>query len=458
MATQANETERKYEVPATGGVPLDDVPGITVDPRPEKQMLDAVYHDTADLRLANKGVTLRRRTGGDDAGWHLKLPLGGDSRQEIQVPLGRATNRVPQELTELVMGITRGEPLAPVAHIRTKRRQWRLLDEQGEVAAEVVADDVSAQTLGESSTIESWQEIEVELVGGDQTVFDAVETRLGKPSDAPPKLLRLLGDRITPRRPPKRAVSAYLRKQVDEITRQDPRVRQDGADSVHQMRVASRRLRSVLQAFNGSRSLRDELKWLAGVLGEARDLEVLHGHLVEQVKALPDELVLGGVRRQLTEAFAPRELGARANVLEALNSERYFALLDRLEALRTLPMRRKQEALRKTRRRVKRAFKNVDSLGTDSGLHEVRKAAKRTRYAAEATGHRKLARRMNKLQKSLGVHQDAVVARGELRALGIQAHLAGDNGFTYGLLYGKELQRAENVEQSLHGKDLGRLP
>ncbi|MFF0455043.1 CHAD domain-containing protein [Nocardia africana] len=449
MATHVNERERKYQLPITGGVPLDDVPGMTLDPLTEEQVLDAVYHDTADLRLAHKGITLRRRTGGDDAGWHLKLPLGEDTREEIQVPLGRGGKSAPEELTDMLTGITRGRPLAPVAHIRTKRRKWRLVDDRGDVAAEIVADSVSGQTLGESSSVMSWEEIEVELAGGGPDVFDSVEKRLGKPSDAPPKALRVLG--VGPvQRPPERGVQGYMRKQADRMLEQDVLIRRRSPDSIHQMRVAGRRLRSILQAFKGSRDLRNELKWLSGVLGDMRDLEVLHDHLVAEVRALPDELVIGEVRRRLTESFVPSRSAARADVLEALNSERYFALLDCLEASHQLPLKRKKgQALRKTRRRVDRAFDDIGRLGTDRGLHEVRKAAKRTRYAAEATGRKKLARRMKKLQKSLGVHQDAVVARAEVRNLGVQAHLAGENAFTYGLLYGREVERAEKVRQSL---------
>jgi CHAD domain-containing protein len=216
------------------------------------------------------------------------------------------------------------------------------------------------------------------------------------------------------------------------------------------MRKAGRRLRSVLQAFKGSRTLRDELKWLGGVLGEVRDIEVLQSQLLEQLDATPDELVLGDVRRRLTQIFAARRATGFGHVLEALNNERYFTLLNRLEGFDSLPTKHKQKvkALRRTRRRVERAWRKVESRGSDRGLHEVRKAAKRSRYTAEATGHRKRARRMKKLQKLLGAHHDAVVARGELRTLGIQAHLEGGNGFTYGLLYGKESERAAAIEQS----------
>ncbi|GAA3436382.1 CYTH and CHAD domain-containing protein [Kutzneria kofuensis] len=449
MTTRVKETERKYEPVDTDGGLLAGVPGVTVVGGGEDLLLDAVYHDTADLRLARNGVTLRRRTGGEDAGWHLKLPLGDDARDEIRAKATKDAKRVPKELTDLVLGLTRGEPLAPIAHIRTKRKRWELLDDDGRIAAEVVEDDVMAQTLGETSEIKAWREIEVELVEGGGEVFDAVERTLGRPSDAPAKLLRLLGDRIP--KEPKAAdrITAYVRQQVAELRRQDLRVRQDAEDSVHQMRVASRRIRSILQAYKGSRSLREELRWLGGVLGEARDLEVLREHLQAEVDALPAELVLGNVRQRLTETFAPREQAARAEVLETLRSKRYFTLLDRLDTLR-IRSAKARKRLRDTRRRVDRAWRN-EARGNGT-LHDVRKAAKRARYVAEAAGKKKLARRMKKLTKRLGLHQDSVVARQELRAIGVQSHLDGDNGFTYGLLHGRQQRRAERVEESLRRK------
>jgi CHAD domain-containing protein len=431
MTTRVKETERKYE--PVDGTRLDALPGVVG--APEEMLLDAEYHDTADFRLARRGVTLRRRTGGVDDGWHLKLPVGGDTRDEIHGG---------KELTKVVKGLARGEPVAPIAHIRTKRRRWQLVGDDGAVAAEVVEDDVLAQTVGESPLVKAWREVEVELVDGGEDVFAAIERDLGRPSDTPSKLWRLLEDRIPT--PPKASdkITAYVRGQVAEILRQDVRVRLDDEDSVHGMRVATRRVRSVLQAYRASPWLKKELRWLQGVLAPARDLEVLRERLENEVTELPDELVLGNVRQRLTETFAPREQKARDAVLKALNSKRYFALLDRLDDLTVEPAHRKKR-LRKTARRVDRAWR-------DGSLHDVRKAAKRTRYAAESVGRAKLARRMKKLQKRLGVHQDSVVAREELRDLGVQSHLDGDNGFTYGLLYGRALGRAERIEESLRRK------
>lgn len=99
MAVNVNETEAKYDAPAGAALPrLDDLPQVAGTSGPGEEQLEAEYYDTDDLRLIRAGITLRRRRGGDDAGWHLKLPLGADTRREIRLPLGRAGRRVPGEL------------------------------------------------------------------------------------------------------------------------------------------------------------------------------------------------------------------------------------------------------------------------------------------------------------------------------------------------------------------------
>src|SRR5205809_3937227 len=139
MAPNGNETEAKYDAPASVALPgLDDLPQVAGTSGPDEEQLEAEYYDTGDLRLIRAGITLRRRRGGHDAGWHLKLPAGADTRQEIQLPLGRAGRRVPAELAKLVRGWTRGAALGPVAQIGTIRQRRALLDGQGESLAEVM--------------------------------------------------------------------------------------------------------------------------------------------------------------------------------------------------------------------------------------------------------------------------------------------------------------------------------
>jgi CYTH domain len=124
MATTVREIERKYDL--RDGVELpgwDGLAGVDAIVGPQEQ-LEAVYYDTTDLRLLRAGVTLRLRRGGDDAGWHLKLPVDGpaaaDGRDEVRVgasPDGRANPLPPAELVALTRVFTRGAPLGPTAQL-----------------------------------------------------------------------------------------------------------------------------------------------------------------------------------------------------------------------------------------------------------------------------------------------------------------------------------------------------
>ncbi|MGH8917300.1 MAG: CYTH domain-containing protein, partial [Actinomycetes bacterium] len=209
MATTARETERKFDAAQLDEVQCDllsILSGMSADGglgEPQEQVLEAIYYDTRDLRLARAGITLRRRSGGDDTGWHLKLPRGGDSRDELRVPLGRsgADGAPPDELAALAQAHSRGATLQPVAKVATKRRRWRLSGSAGEPVAEVADDHVTACTLGTQTTAKSWREVEVELVGhGKPALLDRIERRLGKAgvrrSGSVSKLARLLGDRL----------------------------------------------------------------------------------------------------------------------------------------------------------------------------------------------------------------------------------------------------------------------
>ena len=218
MATVVREIERKYN-PAEGStVALDAVKamtgtaGIAAVSQQGEQLLDAVYYDTADLRLIEAGITLRRRTGGGDAGWHLKLPAGADTKDEIRLPLDapsgkreatphvRTDGAVPEELAALVRARTRGTALAPVVRIRTSRRVLWLLDGAGQTLAEIAADHVSAEPA-DAAAATSWDEIEAELVTGDPGLLQAIDARLRKagarPAATATKLQRALAGRLS---------------------------------------------------------------------------------------------------------------------------------------------------------------------------------------------------------------------------------------------------------------------
>jgi CHAD domain-containing protein len=483
------ETERKYE--GIEGLELLDPAGLLgVDTAtgPDEQNLEAVYFDTADLRLVRAGVTLRRREGGSDEGWHLKFPAGKDSRDELRVPLGRSARRPPAELVALTRVYTRGGALAPVAELTTRRRRWVLADSRGRSLAELVDDHVRARTMGEQTTTVSWREVEVELgEHGQQALLDRIERRLLKAgaqrAGSASKLGRLLADRMPPSvatpspaaaRSAGDVVLAYLWEQVQQLRRYDPLVRQDAPDAVHQMRVAARRMRSALQAFgrvldrDSTRELTEELKWVAGELGGARDAEVMAERFAAILAEFPDELKLGPVDAALTRTFERRQADAREVAIAALDSERYLALHDRIDALLAAPpvtARARGKAKRELPKSVRRTYRRVESSMADAdrqsggqrdlALHETRKAAKRLRYATEAVEPTvgkpaaRLRKRLKAVQELLGEHQDTAVARPVLRQLAVQAHLDGGNGFTYGLMYATEAARADQAENNL---------
>jgi CHAD domain-containing protein len=489
MLTETLEIERKYDAEVPVEPLLDGLTGVSAVDGPRRDALEAIYFDTDDLRLTRAGVTLRTRTGGDDAGWHLKLPAGAAGRIEVRLPPGRSATAVPEELAELTLSRTRGAPVRPVGRLRTARTRWRLLSGDDGVLAEVVSDEVSGEAMGDSATLTRWHEFEVELVGGADDLLDAVEARLGesgaRPSASASKLGRLLGDRlaeVSPHAGPRKgkpsagdAVLDYFRTQVEAIVCYDPSVRRNKPDAVHQMRVAARRARSTLQAFREildrerTAELVTELRWLGTVLADARDTEVQRDALLERLRGLPVELVVGPVVSRVDSHFFRAHVKAREAMLAQLRGPRYLALLEALYALLDDPPLTEQAArrpgavlpgqVRRAQRRVRRAIGRyrADPTGPDRdiALHDARKAAKRARYTAEAVTPvigkpaRRTAERLKAVQSLLGDYQDGVVARGVLRDFGMRAHLAGENGFSYGLLLGQELDRASRLRDEL---------
>ncbi|MGW1549565.1 CYTH and CHAD domain-containing protein [Streptomyces sp. NPDC002346] len=492
MADSKREIERKYE--ATVDTRLPDLTRVAtvaaVDHRGVME-LDAVYYDTEDHRLAADALTLRRRTGGSDAGWHLKFPVASGIRDEIRAPL---SDTLPDSLAGLLRSRVRETDLVPVVRLLSTRDVHHLLDADGALLAELSVDEVRAERLTGGSGTAAWTEIEVELADdGDPAFLDAVERRLRKggvrPSAAPSKLARAL-DETAPKRKkhpegdgkprPRTAgdhILAYARDQITAIVALDPAVRRDLPDSVHQMRVATRRLRSVFRTYRKivdravTDPIGDELKWLAAELGVDRDQEVLDERFRTRIADLTRILVLGPVRSRLRIWSTARRSGSRRRTVGVLDGKRYLALLGTLDAFLADPPllpaadRSPQDVLPRavlkdyTRlaTRIGHALDLPAGPNRDVAMHQARKAAKRARYAGEAATPalgkpaRKFAKRMKAVQTVLGDHQDSVVAREALRTLAAQAHAAGESAFTWGLLYGHEEATAAARERELPG-------
>jgi CHAD domain-containing protein len=519
VAVEKLEIERKFDVDETFVLPeLTGVPGVADVREPVEHALEAAYYDTADLRLARARVTLRRRTGGTDAGWHVKLPAVAGARRELHSPLGRATRTPPKAVLEPVLGIVRRAPVAPVATLRTRRVVTELVDAAGRVLAEVADDHVTGTALparpGEAATVMVWREVEIELVDGDEELLAAVATVVigagARPADSPSKLSRVLGERLaaleTPEAPPaaltepqatksKKAkkgkkgkkerkddgrgrtssapagevVRAALELQVRALQDADLMVRTGQPDGVHQVRVACRRLRSVLAAFRPvldrahTDPLREELAQVGSALSPTRDAEVALAHLRELVAAQPPELVLGPVAARLQQAAIRDEQAGDETARKVLNSPAYLQLRDDLDALVAEPPltadagRPADEVLRevlaRAARRLRRAVRAARDSDHAEALHEVRKAAKRVRYTAEAAvpvlgrAVAELVAALKGVQQVLGDRQDTFVTRPLCLQLGLQAFAAGENAWTWGRLHALEQARCEEAER-----------
>jgi len=495
-AQRHHEVERKFVMAAEATMPdLGALAGVATVGEGEPNILDATYYDTATRSLTAHDVSLRRRTGGGDAGWHLKRPSAGaasaEDRQELRLPLGDgdADGEVPGELANAVRWLTRGRPLEPIVVLHTERLERTLCAEDGATLA-LVADDLVTvrRPHGDGEAI-SWHELEVELVDADPSFLEVVTEAFVPagvhPATWPSKVrhgLELLGDEVVlafppPPRPQRRkatvddVVRAHLRTNVDVIIGLETALRAADEDAVHDVRVSARRLRSAFATFRPflvaerTEPLRVELKWFGQVLGAVRDADVLGARLISAARALPVELTLGPVVDRLDTELRRTHERAFTELGRVLDDPRTYALLDALEDVAASPFasaagQRASRALpavmEKEIRRVRRAGKAVDEAPNAdarlAALHELRKTAKRARYAAESVEvvcgrpAKKLAGHMEDLQDALGEHQDTVAARAELRRIGALVEgYDGESGFTFGVLHEREAQASREA-------------
>jgi CHAD domain-containing protein len=474
------EVERKFEVfESTVRPSFEGLSSVARVERSPAQDLDAVYFDTPGHELAAHHVTLRRRTGGTDAGWHLKLPAGPDARTEVRAPLGeeggQESGTVPENLLDVVLAIVRDRPVVPVAHIATSRTVDMLYGPDGTALAEFCDDQVVARAVARAEHEESeqrWREWELELAcGADRDLLDRLANRLldagAVVAGHGSKLARVLdggGGEVTVE-PPADPVHRAVAEQVEQLLVWDRAVRADADDSVHQMRVTTRKIRSLLQSSEGAFGISDdawildELRQLAAVLGMARDAEVLAERYERALNELPMVLVRGPVRQRLVDgANKHYESGLRRSLI-AMRSQRYFRLLDALEGLVAAeppPQQPGEElaqltigsAYKRLRKAAKAAAEAADA-DRDEALHRIRKGAKRLRYTAAATGDDKVSERAKTIQTLLGDHQDSVVSRTHLSHQAEAAHAAGEDTFTYGLLYQLEDELARRSREQL---------
>jgi len=480
--TTYREVEAKFSVDDTFAMPDFSLTGGRVELQ-QVVNLAATYFDTDDLRLARFGVTLRRRTGGADEGWHLKLPTGiNNARDEVQLPLnaGRA-NTVPRPIEELVLGFTRGAPLVVRGKQRTRRTPYLVFDREGPLCLEVV-DDKVAITDGPLTGLK-YREVEVEVLEASELqplVVEMLRDAGASPSAGKSKGVRTVAgdeplgpvvpapERARPKDTAGLAVSAHIRTHVSALIAQDVRVRQGLPDSVHQFRVAARRLRSGMQAFgplldeDWARHNRGELGWIAGVLSAARDREVLEERLFAAIRALPGELDRAAAFVAVQDHLEAELLVAKDQIAATLQSDRYLTLLDALVSAATSPPLTPladEPASRVLPPLVSKRWKKLareagmlhDELqGHDDHWHETRKTAKKARYAVEAcvpvfgTPAKKLAKQLETVTELLGEHQDCAVAAETVAAL-VTKQTGARAAFALGALYASQRQQTTAI-------------
>jgi CHAD domain-containing protein len=450
--------EREVKLTPPEGFRLPELGGVV---RPTRTFT-STYHDTEDRALLRHRVTFRHRSESGSGLWQLKLPQGA-ARIELELPGPPA--RPPEQMLRLLVAHLRGKSLAPVARLRTRRDVVQV------DGAELTHDAVSV--LEGQRVVSRFTEIEVELVGGTEEGLQRIQRELvaagATAGELRPKVLRALDLPVPPEparpvegMPPREALGLALSEQVERLLLHDPGTRL-GADreDLHQLRVATRRLRAFLRAGRPlvdaawADALRDELGWLGAALGPARDLDVLEERLradATELGAGPDSPFAG-----LLDSLEQERLAARAVAVDALESERYLALLDRLDTVQAPPAGGADQSLaalwQREWKRTRRAFKGLGKHPADDALHAARIKAKRARYAAELARH-ELGKRgarfvdaAKELQDVLGAHQDAVVAEERIRAW---VDAGGDRELAARLV---ELERSRRAEARAAWRD-----
>ena len=437
---------------------LDLLSGGKTAPQPVRR-LDATYYDTSDLELVRWGVTLRHRGGEPGPSWTLKLPkeAAGTWIARDELTFDSDENTIPADALDLVRAFTQNRPLTSVARLRTTRTPIQVRDTDGNTLLEIVDDSVAVLHSGRE--VDHFREVEVESETVSRSGREAMKTTVAALLDAGccradppmPKLARALGERA--QRPPpvaatpagrgastRELITHLTTSSVIELIGNDPGLRAGrDPEAVHRYRVATRRLRADLRTFSRflddepTNTLRAELRWLGQAAGPVRDLDVLAARFTAHAGSLADTDRPAGSK--LLDHLVAQRQRAHCALLATIRSERYDHSIGALVEYAPRPPiaaaagdESDRRAARFARRVVKRRWRQlaaaVDTAEedpTDTELHQIRIAAKRCRYAAEAVAPvigkpaRRFAAGIEAVQTVLGDYHDTVVAEAWLR-------------------------------------------
>lgn len=540
MAQHQWEIERKYDISSeqAAAIKLHEVKGFTVG-EPTVYDMTAAYYDTEDNALGDANVAVRRRAGGGDDGWHVKYQAGKVRGEVHHEPL-KTSDRMPAALRKTLVGITLDRPLTPVATINTKRAEYPVISEDGHQHAVLCVDFVCARDE-RAGLDREWSECEIELSSSDlskkqsKAVFKAVQEVLfaagAVSSTSPAKIAHALGQGEASatdsgkkdstkdsekggkkkKSDTKKEVSApseetlvngqhVLHAMCESLTRQlqhwDFAVRIGADDSVHQMRVRSRALRSVLHAARHfipehlGADLEDRLKTLARALSDARDEEVATEQLSARLDGQFQGLIGEAARRDLFAASETGAADAARAVRRLLDSPAHRQLLSDLRALtgdssfgekaaELSPKKFAKAVMTTALTDVIRKATHEPSVNADTGrtevselgaelsdrlaqatddpvelavyfdhLHDARKAIKSVRYVSDALDHAdaypgkkraKAASYAKDYQDDLGVLTDSAVMERWLARVGRSFQRTGKDRYAVGLLHGIEM-------------------
>ena len=437
---------------------------------PRTEDIRDVYYDTDDWRIHRAGYALRLRRVGREVEATLKqIAAGRDGRHErrelTELVEGAGTGRTPSTrsaldhiegpLAERIHAVAGTHPVQPIVALRTRRRR-QAIEREGRVVGELALDVTSVAVEG-TTVPARFHRIEVEVapavepprleplvealqrsgvlsVPTRSKLEEALHLRGVKPSALPD-----LGSRVIDDTMPAGAVAlASLRRSFAELLQQEPGTRLgDDPEALHRMRVATRRLRAMLRLFASvlparAAALHAPVGWLAGVLGEVRDVDVQLDRLAGWRKEMDarDAHALDAIAAVLRR----RRVIGRQRMLRALDSGRYERLVARFSALLRGPAPRRGLAheritavapalVRRRMRKVRKAGDLLEPSSPATEYHALRIRCKKLRYALEAHADvygkdsRRLLQAVVRLQTLLGDHQDAEVASIDLRAL-----------------------------------------
>ena len=461
----SSQRERERKLTVAPNFRLPQLPGT---PLPRRQLI-STYYDTTAYDLAHARITLRHRVERGKKAWQLKIPLG-DDRQEIEVPDDKPDP--PASLRDLLIVHLGHRPLVPIITLRVWRTGVLVRDRRRPVA-EVVLDNVTV--VKDGRVIQRFRELEIEQRQGDEASRRALERQMREAGasdhDGQPKLFRALSlPAPTPaaQPDPKAPIVDHLKwalaQHVGWLLAHDPGTRLGTEpESLHQLRVATRRLRTVLRTARPIllptwvTTLEQELTWLSELLGPARDLDVQIAHFTEESAELDarDRKPLAPFISHLrTQREAVQQM-----VVSELTGVRYVELIRRLQqaaqdpAVVESPLTVRDLA-RQEFKKFRKAISRLTPSPSDTALHKIRIKAKRARYAAELARSSvgKPASRFIKsaraVQDLLGLHQDAIQAERHVRQF-LKYSTSVRAGFVAGRMVERQRQRQRNVRKNM---------